>query len=75
MIRLIAIAAFSLAFATSTYAMTRAPLSQPDKLITQVREGCGLGLVLVNGQCVTRHAIRQGRRCLRWNGNVCGAWQ
>ena len=65
---MIAAADFALA-ATSSQAMTRVPLLQPDSLITQVREGCG-PVVMVNGQCVSRHAIRQARRCIRWNGNV-----
>jgi len=42
MIRLIAIAGFALAFATSAHAMTLAPL-QSDSVITQVREACGAG--------------------------------
>ena len=37
MIRLIAIAAFALALATSAQAMSRAPLHQPDGMTTQVR--------------------------------------
>jgi hypothetical protein len=75
MIRLIALVGFALAVATSSQAMTRAPLLQPDSLITQVREGCGPGMVMVNGQCTARAAVRQARRCLRWNGNACAAWQ
>jgi hypothetical protein len=74
MIRLIAFAGFALAFATSSQAMTRAPL-QPDRLITQVREGCGPGMVMVNGQCQSRQEMRQTRRCIRWNGGACAAWQ
>ncbi len=41
MIRLIAIAAFALAVATSAQAMSPAPLNQADGMITQVREACG----------------------------------
>ena len=37
MIRLIAIAAFALALATSAEAMSPAPLHQPDSMTTQVR--------------------------------------
>jgi hypothetical protein len=78
MIRFIAIAAFALAFATSAHAMTLAPL-QPDSVITQVREGCGPGRIMVNGACVARTDIRQTRRavrrCLRWNGGVCAQWE
>jgi hypothetical protein len=75
MIRLIALVGFALAVATTSQAMTRAPLLQPDRSIIQVREGCGPGMVMVNGQCVPRAAIRQERRCIRWNGSVCAAWQ
>ena len=38
MIRLIAIAAFALAVATSAQAMSPAPLHQADGMITQVRQ-------------------------------------
>lgn len=75
MIRLIAIAGFALAAATSAHAMTRAPLLQQDRLIIQVREGCGAGMIMVNGACVARSSVRQARRCLRWNGSTCAAWQ
>ena len=75
MIRLIALVGFALAVATSSQAMTRAPLLQPDSLITQVRFGCGPGMVVVNGQCTARAAVRQARRCIRWNGSTCAAWQ
>jgi hypothetical protein len=75
MIRLIALVGFALAAATTSQAMTRAPLLQPDSSITQVREGCGPGMVMVNGQCTARAAVRQARRCIRWNGNACAAWQ
>ena len=75
MIRLIAIAGFALAAATSTQAMTPAPLLQQDRLLIQVREGCGVGMIMVNGACVARSSVRQARRCLRWNGNACAAWQ
>jgi hypothetical protein len=47
-------------------------------MITQVREGCGLGQVMVNGACQSRAGMRQERRalrrCLRWNGGVCAAY-
>jgi hypothetical protein len=54
MITSIAVAPFALAVATSAQAMTLAPLHQPDRVITQVRMGCGLGRVRVNGVCVAR---------------------
>jgi hypothetical protein len=79
MIRLIVSAAFALLVATSVQAMTPAPIPQPDSTITRVREGCGLGQVMVNGVCQSRAGMRQERRqvrrCLRWNGGVCAAYQ
>ena len=75
MIRLIAAAACTLAIATSAHAMTLTPLHQPDNMITQVREACGAGMHMVNGQCVTTMARRQARRCLVWGaGHVCRKW-
>ena len=75
MIRLIAVAAFALAVATSAQAMTPAPVHQPDGMITQVREACGAGRVRINGVCVARttkrHVRRAVCRCARWNGGVC----
>src|SRR5215831_3638147 len=44
MIRLIAVAGFALAIATSAHAITLAPLHQSDNMITQVREACGAGM-------------------------------
>ena len=52
MIRLIAVAAFALAVATSAEAMTPAPIYQPEGVITQVALGCGLGRTRVGGVCV-----------------------
>jgi len=79
MIRLIAAAGFAIAVATSAQAVTPAPISQPDSMITQVIAGCGLGRTLVNGVCVARTTIRQtrreARRCVQWSGSVCAAWQ
>jgi hypothetical protein len=43
MIRLIAVAGFALAVATSAQAMTLAPIHQPNGMITQVAFGCGPG--------------------------------
>jgi hypothetical protein len=42
--------------------MPRATLHQADSLITQIREGCGIGMVMVDGACVSRHDIRVARR-------------
>src|SRR3954462_8596378 len=50
MIRFIAVA-FGLALATSAQAMPLAPLHQPDRMITEVRFGCGPGRTLVAGRC------------------------
>jgi hypothetical protein len=74
MIRLIAVAGFALAIATSAQAMSLAPLHQPDGMITQVREACGAGRVRVNGVCVARTTIRHGRRCARRSGGACVEW-
>jgi hypothetical protein len=78
MIRLIAVAAFALAVATSVQAMPVAPLHQSDRMITQVREACGAGRVRINGVCVARttkrHVRREVRRCRRWHGGVCVGW-
>ena len=74
MIRLIAVAAFALAIATSAQAITRAPL-QSDGLITQVRQACGPGQVRIKGVCVLRTTTRQvrrgHRRCAAWSEGFC----
>jgi hypothetical protein len=75
MIRTTAIAVFGLALASAAQAMPLAPLHRPDAMITQARMGCGPGMVMANGACVSRHDIRQARRCARWNGGVCAQWQ
>ena len=62
MIRLIAVA-FTLTFATAAQAMSPAPLQQPDGMITQVREACGTGYHMVNGQCIRTSARRNAARC------------
>jgi hypothetical protein len=65
MIRLIAVAGFALLVATSTQAMTTAPIAQPDGMITQVALACGVGRTRVNGVCVARTTIRHTRRAVR----------
>jgi hypothetical protein len=65
MIRLIAVAGFALAVATSAQAMTPAPIPQPDGMITKVAVGCGAGRTMVAGRCVARTTIRQTRRAVR----------
>ena len=65
MIRLIAVAGFVLLVATSTQAMTPAPIPQPDGMITQIALACGVGRTRINGVCVTRTTMRQTRRVVR----------
>jgi len=78
MIRLIAVAGFTLALATSAQAITPAPVSQPEVSTTQVAYACGAGRTRIAGRCVARTTVRQTRRdvrrCARWNGNVCARW-
>jgi hypothetical protein len=74
MIRLIAVAGFALALATSAEAMTPAPIHQPEGMITQVAFGCGPGRTRVAGVCVARTTIRHVRRCARWHGGVCARY-
>jgi hypothetical protein len=80
-----ALAGFALAVATSAQAMPRATPGQADSLIIQVRQGCGIGMVLVDGQCVSRHDLRVERRVERrtddgaygtgaYTGNYYGAY-
>ena len=61
MIRLTAVV-FALAVATSVQAMPRAPLQQPGDMTTQIRQGCGAGMHMINGRCVTTSARRHVRR-------------
>jgi len=65
MIRLIAVAGFALSVATSTQAMTPAPIPQPDGVIAQIALACGVGRTRVNGVCVARTTMRQTRRAVR----------
>jgi len=62
MTKLLALAGFAVAVATTAQAMPRAPIAHMDSLVTQVGEGCGIGMVMVNGQCVSRHELRVQRR-------------
>jgi hypothetical protein len=79
MLRLIAVAGFAFAVATSAQAMTPAPINQPDGIITQVAFGCGPFRTMVNGVCVARTTVRQARRqarrCVRWTGTACAVWR
>jgi hypothetical protein len=75
MLKLIAIAAFALTFATSAHAMSPAPLNQPDGMTTRIAYGCGPFRTRVAGVCVARTTKRQVRRCAVWGaGNVCRRW-
>lgn len=65
MIRLIAVTGFALSVAISAQAMTPAPFSQPDGMITQIAAACGAGRTRVNGVCVARTTMRQTRRAVR----------
>jgi hypothetical protein len=75
MIRTISFALFGLALASAAQAMPLASFHQPDGMITQVRMGCGMGMVMVNGVCQSRAGMRQERRamrrCARYSGGVC----
>ena len=62
MIRLIAVA-FVLIVSTSAQAAPLAPLHQPENMVTQVREACGAGMHMVNGQCIRTSARRNAARC------------
>ena len=73
MIRFFVGSTFALLAATSVQAMTPAPITRPDGLITQVAFGCGPGQTLVNGQCVARVVIRQARREARREAYGVGA--
>jgi hypothetical protein len=79
MIRLIAVAGFAFAVATSAQAMKPAPIPQPDSMITQVAYGCGPFRTRIGGVCVARTTVRQTRRavrrCVRWTGTACVAWR
>lgn len=75
MMRLIALAGFALAVATSAQAMPRATPGQAGSLTIQVRDRCGTGMALVNGLCVLRHDMR-GAHATAANpgGNCYRAW-
>ena len=74
MIRLIAVAAFALAVATSAQAMSPVPLHQSDSMITKVRHECGAGYHMVNGSCHRTAVRRNAARCavgMRTVGGRC----
>jgi hypothetical protein len=52
MIRLIAVAAFALAVASSAQAAPIAPIQQADSMVTLVRAACGVDRTRINGVCV-----------------------
>ena len=69
MIRLVAVTAFALAFATSAQAMSPVPLHQSDGMITQVRHECGAGYHMVNGSCIRTAAAPERRQVCGWNAH------
>jgi hypothetical protein len=75
MVKAFLIALFGLSLACAAQAMPFTPAHQPDGIVTQVRMGCGMGRVMVNGVCQSRAGMRQERRamrrCARYNGGVC----
>jgi hypothetical protein len=64
MIRLIAVAGFAVAVATSAQAMPLPQLHQQGGMITQVRQNCGAGMRWNEalGRCATTSAHRHVRR-------------
>ena len=62
MVRLIAVAV-ALIISASAQAAPLAPLHQPENMVTQVREACGAGMHMVNGQCIRTSARRNAARC------------
>jgi len=58
MIRWIGLA-LGLAFASSVQAMPHIPFQQTEGTIIQVRQGCGLGRQLLDGDCVSNSAVRK----------------
>jgi hypothetical protein len=75
MIRVLAVASFVLAVASSAEAMTGTPIAPPDGLRTPVAYACGAGRIRVNDVCVARTTVRQARRCVHWHGGVCAVWR
>jgi hypothetical protein len=79
MLRLIAVAGFAVALATSAHSMTPAPLAPPNDMVTQIAVGCGPGRTRINGVCVARTTVRQTRRavrrCARWQAGVCALYE
>jgi len=54
--RLIGVA-FALALASTAQATPPVQVAQPDKMVTQVRQGCGAGMVRRAGVCVPRGGV------------------
>jgi hypothetical protein len=65
MIKSLGIATSAFFFAVSAQAMTPAPISQPESLITEVAAACGVGRTRINGVCVARTTVRHTRRAVR----------
>ncbi len=64
MTRLFALAV-AFALTSSVQALPLAALQQPDQMISNVREACGVGMHRVNGVCIRTHARRAASRCAR----------
>ena len=54
--RLIGVA-FALALASTAQATPPVQVAQPDQMVTQVRQGCGAGMVRRGGVCVARAGV------------------
>ena len=73
MSRLVTVA-FVIALMSSAQATPLAPVSQPDSIVTTVREACGAGMHRVNGVCVRTPARRHAARCaagMRYVNGTC----
>lgn len=75
MIKFVAIFVFALATALPAQARMVGPLQEPERIVTPVAAACGAGMTRRNGVCVARTNVRQARRCVRWNGSTCAAWE
>jgi hypothetical protein len=80
-VRLLAVAACALTFATFAKAITLAPMYQPKGMVTQIASGCGATKTRVGNVCVarttvrrTRRASRAMRRCSGWDRGACAGW-
>jgi hypothetical protein len=75
MMKFLALAGSAAAIAASAQAMPRTIFpagSQTNPFLSQIREGCGAGRLMLNGHCVTWHAIRAERRAYPNTGGYYG---